>query len=308
MTTNGFARKSLFSLSTFAAVAGGAGLMLSAGIAGAGIADTKHNLSSSSLTGTNKFGAIGEICVFCHTPHGADTAAPVPLWNRHLTPGGQYLTYDQLGTSTLDATVLSVGSVSLACLSCHDGTQAMNTMLNQPGSGGYFSTGSTMTGVWTGPASGANPVGSLNYGSIVNIGTDLKNDHPVGMQFCGGGITAVAGAITGVCADDSFYSTTSPPPHLSVKTVNNNPVFWVDTETSFTGVPGGKGNQTRNKTDLMLYTRPLTVGGVMNQPFVECATCHDPHSSNVTFLRVPNNTQSGLVQVGSALCLTCHSK
>lgn len=309
MTTN-FARKSLFSLSTFAAVAGGAGLMLSAGIAGAGIADTKHNLSSSSLTGTNKFSAVGEICVFCHTPHGADTQAPVPLWNRKLTPGGQYLTYDQLGTSTLDATVLSVGSVSLACLSCHDGTQAMNTMYNQPGSGGYFSTGSTMTGTWTGPASNANPVGSLNYGSIVNIGTDLRNDHPVGMQFCGGGITATGTTLNGACADDSFYSTTAPPPHLSVKVVNNTPVFWVDSEGSLTGGAGtgAKGNGTRNKTDLMLYTRPLTAGGAMNQPFVECATCHDPHTSNVTFLRVPNNTQSGLVSVGSALCLTCHSK
>ena len=40
----------------------------------AGIANTKHNLSPSSAAGNNKVAAAGgtdEICVFCHTPHGA---------------------------------------------------------------------------------------------------------------------------------------------------------------------------------------------------------------------------------------------
>ena len=36
---------------------------------------------------------------------------------------------------------LSVGSVSLACLSCHDGAQAMDNLINAPGSGGYDVTG-----------------------------------------------------------------------------------------------------------------------------------------------------------------------
>lgn len=309
-------RKSVFSLSAFVAVAGGAGLMLAAGVAGASIATTKHNLGTSGTNATNHFDGTGEICVFCHTPHGADTGAPVPIWNRLLTPNAGYSTYDQLGTSTLDAQVLAVGSVSLACLSCHDGTQAMNVMINQPGSGGWNTAGGTLSGTWTGPAS---PSGKMNYNSIVYIGTDLRNDHPVGMQFCGGGITPGGSAPTGTCKDDSFYSHAGPPPALHQKVQNTKTVFWVDTEMSFTAAGGGtgtvatdtgkNGNNVRNKSDLMLYTRAGASGG--DEPFVECATCHDPHSSNVTFLRVPNNAAASAgnnIVTGSALCLSCHEK
>jgi hypothetical protein len=312
-------RTSLFSLSAFVAVAGGAGLMLAAGVAGASVATTKHNLGTSGAGfSTNQFSGTGEICVFCHTPHGADTGAPVPIWNRLLTPGAGYQTYDQLGTSTLDATVLAVGSVSLACLSCHDGTQAMNVMINQPGSGGWNTAGGTLSGTWTGPASAAN--GHMSYNSVVYIGTDLKNDHPVGMQFCGGGITPGGSTPSGTCKDDSFYSHTGPPAALHQKVQNTKTVFWVDTEKSYTtAFPGGlgvnptdvgqNGNGVRNKTDLMLYSRVGPSGG--EEPFVECATCHDPHSSNITFLRVPNNAAVSAgtnIVTGSALCLSCHEK
>ena len=62
----------------------------------AGIANTKHNLSPTG-TGVNKVTAgTDEICVFCHTPHAADTSAPVPLWNKKLPAGTGYTTYAQL--------------------------------------------------------------------------------------------------------------------------------------------------------------------------------------------------------------------
>ena len=63
----------------------GAVLSLAVGTAFAGIANTKHNLGSTG-TGTNSFDGTDEICVFCHTPHGADTTANPPLWNRILDP------------------------------------------------------------------------------------------------------------------------------------------------------------------------------------------------------------------------------
>src|SRR4030042_117596 len=64
----------------------------------AGVTATKHNLGSTG-TGTNKFSGTGEICVFCHTPHGADTSASVPLWNRKLPAPATYTTYNSLGTT-----------------------------------------------------------------------------------------------------------------------------------------------------------------------------------------------------------------
>jgi len=126
------------------------GTSLVAGSAFAGIANTKHNLGSTNVTtGLNHTTSTGEICIFCHTPHGGDTGAPVPLWNKQLT-NSTFTTYDQLGTSTLDAGILNVGSVSLACLTCHDGTQAIDNILNAPGSGGYNATGGGADGLgWT---------------------------------------------------------------------------------------------------------------------------------------------------------------
>ncbi len=260
--------------------------MLSINVATAGISVTRHNLGSTG-TGTNTFDGTEAICVFCHTPHGADTSASVPLWNRVLSNSSSYTTYDSLGTSSLDGAVAPVGSVSIACLSCHDGTQAMNVMINAPGSGGYDPAGSALAGSWTGPAATASPVGSLNYStaSIVNIGTDLSNDHPVGIQYGGGGATSADadGAFGGTLGDPDFIA-----PYKA--TINGNAVWWVDTSVGTTGV--------REKTDMQLYTR-ADLGAT--EPFVECASCHNPHTSdNPTFLRVANT--------GSAVCLACHTK
>ena len=112
------------------------------------ISTTKHNLGSTG-TGSVTFSGTTEICVFCHTPHGADTSAAVPLWNRVLPAPNTYTTYNSLGTSSLDGQTAPVGSVSLACLSCHDGSLAMNVMINAPGSGGYSSTGAALSGTWS---------------------------------------------------------------------------------------------------------------------------------------------------------------
>ncbi len=267
---------------------------LSINVANAGISVTKHNLGSTG-TGTNTFTGTQAICVFCHTPHGADTSASVPLWNRVLSSASSYTTYDSLGTTTLDGAVAPVGSVSIACLSCHDGTQAMNVMINAPTSAagaGYNPAGSTLAGTWNGPAGsslGAQP-GSLNYAtaSIVNIGTDLSNDHPVGIQYGGGGASSADadGLFGGILADSDFVK----PYKKTIGGTAGKPVWWVDTAIGTSGL--------REKTDMQLYTR-ADLGAT--EPFVECASCHNPHTSdNPTFLRIANT--------GSAVCLACHTK
>ena len=98
----------------------------------ADVANTRHNLGTGG-PGPNTFSGTAEICVFCHTPHGGDTTAAVPLWNRTLAAPSSYTTYDSLGSTSMDAAEAPVGSVSIACLSCHDGAQAMDTLLNDPG-------------------------------------------------------------------------------------------------------------------------------------------------------------------------------
>lgn len=268
--------------------------------AATGIANTKHNLSSGG-TGELRSGKSSndQICVFCHTPHGSDTTVAVPLWNRKLGNGSGYTTYDSLGTSTLDGKVLgTVGSISLACLSCHDGTQAMDSVINAPGSGGYDAAGARF-GTWTAGATGGTGgfIGTA-ASPIPRLGVDLSDDHPIGIQYCGGGLTGSGATITGTCNDGDFIGnaagTTSDGRSARVLggTMNSTQVFWVELG----------GNTTRSKSDIQLYTRTFPTDGA--GPSVECGSCHDPHvestASNLNFMRVTT--------AGSQICLSCHVK
>jgi predicted CXXCH cytochrome family protein len=127
------------------------------------------------------------------------------------------------------------------------------------------------------------------------LGTDLTNDHPISMQYGGGGVNITThptdGTFTGALTDPDFNAPER-------QTVNNQPIWWVDSPGGAVGV--------REKTDMLLYTRdePSVAGG--QQPFVECGSCHDPHNSStqtvsqVAFLRVSNQA--------SQVCTTCHIK
>lgn len=275
--------------------------VLSLGLTGsalAGISATKHNLSTSG-TGTNKLTAgTDQICVFCHTPHGSDNSAAVPLWNKTLPASNTFTLYNSVSasaTSSLDGQVLAVGSVSLACLSCHDGAQAMDNVVNAPGSG--KGSGAIAGATWTG---GNQTAGALSVGIITNIGKDLTNDHPIGIQYCGGGLTGSASAVSGTCKDSDFVGATANAaalnPTSTVKTasVNSRQIFWVET---------GADGSGRQKTDIALYTRDFT--SAAGTPSVECGSCHDPHveskgTDNIMFMRVTT--------AGSAICLSCHVK
>lgn len=265
----------------------GAASMLAATGAMAAIQNSKHDLSSVSTSGGNTFSGTNEVCVFCHTPHGSDTSAPVPLWNRALnsSPSTTYTTYDSLQTSTLDGQIGYVGSVSLACLSCHDGTQAMDSIINEPGSG--TDNAAYNAGTWTGSNQTS---GKIKAGLITNIGVDLRNDHPVGVQYAGGGIAGNAECST-VPAPSTYNDADFVQPKCA--TINSTSFWYLDRNA----------DSKRQRTDLILYTRndlDRVVGGEP-EPSVECASCHDPHETTYgTFLRMSNS--------GSGLCLACHVK
>ena len=266
-------------------------LVSGASFAQTGISATPHNLTSTGPAGANKQSTTEQICVFCHTPHAANTAVSAPLWNKN-NPATSYSVYSTANSSTIDGNVLAVGSVSAACLSCHDGTQAMDNIINAPGSGGYAATGGGADGLgyaWTG--SRVDPTGKMTNagGFIANLGADLTNDHPIGIQYCGGGLTGSGNTVNGTCNDLDFVRPVT-------RSINNTQVFWVDTTN----------NRTRSKNDIILYTRTFTGGAT--GPSVECASCHDPHTAagapggaaDVNFMRVTT--------AGSKICLACHVK
>ncbi len=93
-----------------------------------GIIATKHNLSMYG-PGPVKALSTTEICIFCHTPH--NSSPDFPLWNRE-DPGENY---DLYGSPTVIATIGQPTGGSRLCLSCHDGTIAIGSLLNLPGAG-----------------------------------------------------------------------------------------------------------------------------------------------------------------------------
>lgn len=225
-----------------------------------GIDATKHDLTG---------GGVSEICVFCHTPHGANTGVKAPLWNK-LASTATYVTYD---STTIDGDILAVGSVSIACLACHDGSQSTDVVINGPGPGNANPSGVALRG------------GDrfLDPDQSFTLGTDLSDDHPIGIQYGGFGATPI----------DPDFRTAASVPGLQAATIDGRQRWWVDT--------AGGVNGAREKTDMILYTRDNTVnGGAGEEPFVECASCHDPHVENPLFLRISNTN--------SALCLACHVK
>ena len=132
------------------------------------IKNTKHNFSSSRDPSFNPLGLAdyGEVCVYCHTPHGGQTDAP--LWNRAFGAGP----YQIYSSPSIDMTIGQPTGVTLACLSCHDGTIGIDVVTNPPNSSIALPTGRTLADIYpSGPD------------AFKVLGTDLRNDHPVAVIF-----------------------------------------------------------------------------------------------------------------------------
>ncbi|MFO1281096.1 MAG: cytochrome c3 family protein [Burkholderiales bacterium] len=141
------------------------------------IAKTKHNLSTSG-PGPAKATSESQICVFCHTPHGADALPGAPLWNRQRV-GDTYTTYT---SSSMEASAAELaagpGGSSKLCLSCHDGTLAVANV-------NVLNGAQNVTIPMTGLAPGNRiPSGAgTDTGFTRNLGVDLTNDHPISFTY-----------------------------------------------------------------------------------------------------------------------------
>lgn len=131
------------------------------------LAGTKHNLSATG-PGPVKATTESQICVFCHTPHRASTDAP--LWNRSLSSASYQLFASPTLLSPTSPTIQPDGDSKL-CLSCHDGTIAIGSVVNI---GGASSTISMQ---------GVEPGGQLPPTSSSYVGTDLSGHHPVSIEL-----------------------------------------------------------------------------------------------------------------------------
>ncbi len=113
----------------------------------AGILGSAHDFS-------DQLWAEGEVCQPCHTPHNAETIQ-APIWNHELSQA----TYTVYTSETMIATAGQPGINSLLCLSCHDGTVAVDSF---------------------GGNEGSNKIPSDDS---AHLGIDLSNDHPLGINW-----------------------------------------------------------------------------------------------------------------------------
>ena len=230
------------------------------------IAGGPHDLSNGSAVRNSNATINGQTCVFCHVPHSGSTS--LPLWNRSAPTGGAYQVYTSSTSNTVATGAGVAAGISGACMSCHDGTIAMDVVTNVNGLPfGTAPTGGTVA-FTAGPnkkatySNGTGGTANVMTGGLPFLGTDLRNDHPVAVTY--------QAAVT---ADPSHYAAVT---QVGAKIYVN-----------------GAGGQ------LPLY------GSSAATATVECASCHDAHNNSLNgtnggFLRQANT--------GSQMCKACHNK
>ncbi len=294
------------------------------------VRETKHNLAAN--TDTVAAGTT-EVCVFCHTPHGGRTdvaGGGAPLWNRALPSGTGYQNYTSPNFDNEQGT-LTVGpkGVSLACLSCHDGTIALDALINAPGSGGF------VVGNRDGTAISSDPNINFSGGGVDGTQTMREGARPASTDpdpYLGGLHNFVAAGNTtfGMEPFPNLTQDLRDDHPISMRMPSNDPQF-DDARTSSTTTSAnirpvkraGTTLPTDKRDQIRLYNTDS------NLDWVECASCHNPHTPRTTFLRLPSiaggagdgeispayaagatnaRTLNHEPNQGSLICLTCHQK
>lgn len=252
----------------------------------AGLATSKHNLSSSG-PGTVKAASEAQSCLFCHAPHNASPIAP--LWNRS-NAGRSYTPYSS--STSLSRPGQPTGA-SLLCLSCHDGTIALGDVLSR-------ATPIGMSGGVTSMPAGTS-----------NLGTDLSDDHPVSFAYTATlasshGELANPATLTGkvkLDAGGQIQCTSCHDPHD-------------DTNGKFLVVPnqGSALCQTCHikdywgSSDHKLSSRTWNGAGINPWPHTSsttvaanaCENCHRPHSAGGKKWLLNNAAEE-------SNCYSCHN-
>ena len=158
-------------------------VVMLAAVANAQIAGTGHDFS------TNTWNTSGEICGPCHTPHNGSTNG-APLWSHSPTTNS----FTEYTSGTLNATVGQPSGISLQCLSCHDGTVALEAYIGADGTSPDVIAGGAL------------------------LGTDLSDDHPISFDYAtaqglDSGLFATNAAINALLFGGSVECSSCHDPH-----------------------------------------------------------------------------------------------
>ncbi len=224
----------------------------------AAIANSRHDLSVNSTNGGIKAAAGGpdQICIFCHTPHGA--RAQQLIWNQAFSTNP---TSGWAGAQTTTAGTplpADINAVSKRCLNCHDGSVAIGDLAN---AGGGVAGQITLTDPRVPSHITANALNANAGGNRVGVGGNMDNNHPVSVPYPG--------------QTGSGYT--------SLPTTYN--------ATTTAGCTGGAVNCISGSAAGLA----MKLFGAAGSLQVECATCHDVHNDQgLTYLLRASNTNSAL--------------
>ena len=169
--------------------------------AGPGIVGSKHDFSQ--YTFNNDPANPNTVCGVCHTPHHADPNSG-PLWGHVSISSAGWTMYattigqgaqSSPGANVKYGTVTAPNPSSLACLSCHDGSVAINAYGN--------------------PANAATPIcvsGSAAISQDQGLNKNLSHSHPISFNY-----QSVVGI--GANKDQWIYDQSSP---VLVPTANSS--------------------------------------------------------------------------------------
>ena len=133
-----------------------------AGAASAVITGSKHDFNFSIAGYTGILTGLGytynnQICTPCHAPHGNINAAGTLLWNHAASTVAAFTPYD---SPSMDAAPPGAASVAtMQCMSCHDGSTALDSFAGNVG--GTF----------------------IGAGALVGAGGNFAQDHPIGIPY-----------------------------------------------------------------------------------------------------------------------------
>ncbi|MCM0083746.1 cytochrome C [Geomonas sp. Red32] len=252
--------------------------------------------------------SMARVCVFCHTPHHAqssDGGYNLPLWNHDIPDVTTYTPYawaTPMNSNNGEFTITDpLAGPSRLCMSCHDGAVAVDEHNSAFGKDASQATTSI-----------ANVTTYTNQQGRGALGKDLTQTHPIGFDY-----VEIAAWRNSNSQNGALDSNHNPTGDTEIVSADKGYALSITVENT----TQGKYNYVQRNVGGKRIVDNLYGANIMT-----CATCHEVHNKeNATqdnFTDGPKNlTVSGTTypmaapnyflyakQSESLICLSCHVK
>lgn len=174
--------------------------------AAGGVEGSVHDFSTNSLFST--WNTRHTVCTVCHAAHNTDPDQLAPLW-AHATTTNVFTPYS---SDSIQFTPGQPSGVSLACLSCHDGSLAINQGITGPRGGGTNAT---------------QRIQDIDPAMQIGANGDLHVVHPISFTY-----DSTLHSLDPSVEDPTVYKIGDPKSTLTVQTPPVSAAGWQGTSLS----------------------------------------------------------------------------